>query len=45
MSAVLLRKGASLESLLNSFTLAPWALAVFQDVVQNQCTLNGGKTH
>ena len=49
MSAVLLReRGTSLKLLLDSFLHAPRALAVFQDAVQDQCTLNGstgGKTH
>lgn len=40
--------GTSPKLLLDSFLRAPRALAVFQDVVQDQCTLNGstgGKTH
>lgn len=49
MSALLKEGDASLESLLtNGFPLAPRALAIFQDAVQEQCTLNGntgGKTH
>lgn len=39
--------GAPLETLLNSFSLSPWALAIFQDVVQDQCAVevnSKGKT-